>query len=1304
MRNLHMIALFWSVQAACAGYAAGTADVPLRLLPYPQQVELHTGQIAVGPAGYVTDGVASRTEEIAMQSLDGYLPHAGDPLTVRLGSVEEGFAAEWLSADEQAFLARPATSADASVLKISSAGVTVVGKGKWGMLYGVQTVNQLVRGTQMVQGRWVPSATLPCLTIRDWPDMKWRCLSPQMTWYSGYNRLEGYDTGNWTLDEWKWLVDWSLLSKCNGWALCMYGNWPFTLPGYEETTLDVESFYYDTKTGTKRPHRFVHRNIQSEFLPELIRYANERGVKVYAYIGKNTFNGTYSLKHPDANAGGAAELIPFHPGVHEYWEAFIRRILEIGFNGFVFEDPEAMHVPNQNAQCYETFWAPWAETYGFHSVAETDQNKPPLGVHVEYYTWLFREFDDLIRKHTRPGRDPEVYLISHVLLSRMVSESRTQAERDQWFAYIDRKQGRPVPFIIFEADEAKYVSFLGGDRVASLGGRGGSCTNAMRRIASINNNWCYGPMGGDLAYERQCQRNIFEAGGFGAMGYIFEWTNTEVFGYLAAQYLWRNAGVPGIDNENQTGFLNYAYRHHYGDEVGALVARVMDESSCVNDAMMLDGVYGSQFPSTGAPLHRDYQFLAVQADRAVELAARAYRLHAGREPALDEPVYRQDDFRWDGADAGANERFLAERLRLLYVSTRRSQAMCISVLAHRRAQRLAAAGAPVRDVLEQFSQAIDAAELNQLIYQRNYDDDYDGTDGLCARVTETMQAERDDFISSVSSARHIVHAWEFEQPDDSQGWSETHEMTPPTVAGGCLASQATGTGPFVIQTQTLALAVDEQCGVEIELATDHDGLIRLFWATAADLAAQPQDAYPFSESRVRNATVRAGETCRIYRFRPNWSGTLAKLRLDVPAAAKVRIDAIRLVEVPEHAALSPADLARSVPDRVGRSVASPLFIPCEKQTDIVPARNAATPGLYLSVDVGCDARYDHFRLAVVFTVEARATPDGNWQTIFRRAVDRRAAAWEHWDIPLSGLVTSDDNMTLRFVTDSYSRAQDPNAPSWKWALWGAPQIVAIAPDGSRRVRYDCIENIGRARALVRLDRDGRDREFDHPWRDSTGATFKTVEPGVLDRARAEAPGDWQWIDGFAEWAAPPPQLGAYRCYLGTVDSGWVYAHQDSEVAWLTAPIREARTTAVAFVGGTGYGAGKAELWCDGRQLLQFDTASPADAQWTRDGVQLRYLHGGDTRSETIPFGISGVYVLQLPASHVTPGKPLKLAVHVPAAGGGDWFMVHAYRDVLAATREAALPGEAKPAIAAFTPHANGQFGVTIAEYTVKLRQ
>ena len=106
------------------------------------------------------------------------------------------------------------------------------------------------------------------------------------------------------------------------------------------------------------------------------------------------------------------EAIPFTPGVHEYWDAFIKRILELGFNGFVFEDPETYHVPNQNAQCYKTFWEPWAEKYGFKSVADTDQNKPPIGVHVEYYTWLFRQFDQMIQKHAQElGRpDPAMYL------------------------------------------------------------------------------------------------------------------------------------------------------------------------------------------------------------------------------------------------------------------------------------------------------------------------------------------------------------------------------------------------------------------------------------------------------------------------------------------------------------------------------------------------------------------------------------------------------------------------------------------------------------------------------------------------------------------------------------------------------------------------------------------------------------------------------------------------------------------------------------------------------------------------------
>ena len=758
-----------------------------------------------------------------------------------------------------------------------------------------------------------------------------------------------------------------------------------------------------------------------------------------------------------------------------------------------------------------------------------------------------------------------------------------------------------MPFIILEADENKYVSFLGRERVASLGGRGGSCTNAMRRIASINNNWCGGGMGGDLAYERQCQKRIYEAGGFGAMGYIFEWTNTEVFGYLAAQYLWHNAGVPALNNDNQTDFLDYAYRVHYGDEVGGLVAKVMDESSCVNDAMMLEGVYGSQYPSTGAPLHRDYQYLAVQADRAVDLAAKAFQLYAGREPDLYAPVYSPEDFRWQGFDPQANQAFNAERLRLLYVSTRRSQQMCEAVLAYRLAQRLMAEGAPAGEVLVQLERALGAAQENQLIYQLNYDDDYDWTDGLCAKVTETLQLQRDQFIASMSADTKPLQAWTFDQAGDPQGWIEMHQMAPPTTDQGVYVSQASGKDPFVVQSQLLAVPVDERCFVELEMASDQTGRLRLFWATEADLAAQPVGAYPFSEARVRNSEAVASSDFRVYRIAPDWNGTLAKLRIDVPANARVRIDSIRILRVSDVNTLSQADLVRAVPESVRRSVARPLFIPWEKQSEIIPATPAAQkPGLYLSTDIGCDAKYDFYRLGVVFTVQAQ-DPEGTWQTLFRRDVTRRTTGWEHWDIPLasvtsatispkldsaatsSAIVGESGSLKLRFITDSYSRAQDRSAPSWKWALWGEPQVVEVMADGNRRLRYDFVQNIEHARAFVRLDHDGQDRVFDGHGTDSTGATFQSADPGIIARLKSGEGAAWQWVEGFTSWSQPPLQRSPYRCYLGLKEAGWVYAHQNGELSWLTAVVPEKKPTTVAFIGGTGYVPGTAELWCDGKQ-------------------------------------------------------------------------------------------------------------------------
>jgi hypothetical protein len=98
---------------------------------------------------------------------------------------------------------------------------------------------------------------------------------------------------------------------------------------------------------------------------------------------------------------------------------------------------------------------------------------------------------------------------------------------------------------------------------------------------------------------------------------------------------------------------------------------------------------------------------------------------------------------------------------------------------------------------------------------------------------------------------------------------------------------------------------------------------------------------------------------------------------------------------------------------------------------------------------------------------------------------------------------------------------------------------------------------------------------------------------------------------------------------------------------------------------------------------------------------LRYIHGGDTRHGGVTHGLSGIFILELPARLATAGQAVKLALRMRRGGGG-WVMVHGYRDPFLAVRPAAPPEPAMPTIAAFTLHAAGKRGVTIGEFDVAL--
>jgi hypothetical protein len=191
-----------------------------------------------------------------------------------------------------------------------------------------------------------------------------------------------------------------------------------------------------------------------------------------------------------------------------------------------------------------------------------------------------------------------------------------------------------------------------------------------------------------------------------------------------------------------------------------------------------------------------------------------------------------------------------------------------------------------------------------------------------------------------------------------------------------------------------------------------------------------------------------------------------------------------------------ADRKRPVPEPLRNPVKRRYLIDWEKQTDILPPKRVADePGLYLSTDLGLSRDIDYFCLGAVFTVQARGEL-GAWRTIFRRALLKKDAGWQHWDIPLGAVVDKSGAVRLRLITDAYSRAIDRNAPSWKWGYWGQPRVVQVTAPGKRQVRYDLIEHIGRSKAFVQLDDTGKVREFDGRGEDSTGATFKSAASGA----------------------------------------------------------------------------------------------------------------------------------------------------------------------------------------------------------------
>ena len=164
------------VGAMCAAAQTNTSSLAqdLRLVPFPKSVALETGRFFFKKslAFEISDGQG----ELSAQLLNGELQRAGLHVA-QVGQLKSAVPAFRLAARKHALVLPDLpqqASTESYALEVRPDEIVCAAKDSAGLFCGLQTLCQLIRANR--QGD-----TLPCMQIRDWPSLRWRCFQDDMT-------------------------------------------------------------------------------------------------------------------------------------------------------------------------------------------------------------------------------------------------------------------------------------------------------------------------------------------------------------------------------------------------------------------------------------------------------------------------------------------------------------------------------------------------------------------------------------------------------------------------------------------------------------------------------------------------------------------------------------------------------------------------------------------------------------------------------------------------------------------------------------------------------------------------------------------------------------------------------------------------------------------------------------------------------------------------------------------------------------------------------------------------------------------
>lgn len=466
-------------------------------------------------------------------------------------------------------------------INISKENVILRYENRVGFLNGMTTLKQLLEKSK-------DSFVLPICHITDWPSLEVRAIAQTFSWYAGYGRF-GFDSQLWGFEEWKQYLNICLDNKINQFNLVMYGYWPFEMKKYPETVFrNVPIKIWNAENRRWLTVRYTHPNLEEPFLQKFIELSHRYGVKIFAYVGLNSYNGGFTIKHPEARMKPPKDsdfrndfdsLCLSYPGNVEYIVESMKEIAKIGFDGYTLEESE------------EGFWFCECDECKkrWHAISDS-----PGEAKHKANMWLLKKIYDEVRS------------INKDAVIGIRAFRQPPLEKDPMFLK-ECVDSMPEDIMLFwapglyvpESEFEKWCDAFGRDRIWARDTESNSITSTMGRLyRTFKSNV--------IRYEDETNEQVIETdirqhrgsvkmGVHGINGFMFEWYGLFMHLFAHGNYGWGSQ----MDNEE---FYHMACKQNFGD-LGETVLYVMKNMVTIHESQI--PLYTTPFPFQKNKMQQD---------------------------------------------------------------------------------------------------------------------------------------------------------------------------------------------------------------------------------------------------------------------------------------------------------------------------------------------------------------------------------------------------------------------------------------------------------------------------------------------------------------------------------------------------------------------------------------------------------------------------------------------------------------------------------------------------------------------------